>query len=147
MIVGLGTDLVSHARISALLKRYGARFVQRILADSERQLLESFSSVQETTNKRSCEDNGRTVEFVAARWAAKEAVWKALGRRTPAQSVAVLRDAVSGAPVVHVSGFTLQRAVHRAGSEHKFWISISHESGPQALSMAVCVLEAGTHRS
>jgi len=35
MIVGIGTDLVEIPRIERALERFGERFAQRILADSE----------------------------------------------------------------------------------------------------------------
>ncbi len=64
MIVGIGTDLVSIARIERLYQRHPERFVQRILASSE---LAAFYS---SCNKPA---------FLAKRFAVKEAAAKALG--------------------------------------------------------------------
>lgn len=64
MIHGIGTDLVYIPRIEALLLRHGMRFARRILADSE------FAEFQQST---------KPAEFLAKRFAAKEATSKALG--------------------------------------------------------------------
>lgn len=64
MIHGIGTDIVSVARMSASFERHGERFAQRILTPPER---EAFAlSV----------DRNR---FLSKRFAAKEAFGKALG--------------------------------------------------------------------
>lgn len=66
MIYGIGTDIVESYRIEHSLNRYGDRFARRILADSE--WLEYNAS-----NKR------KRVSFLASRFAAKEALSKAIG--------------------------------------------------------------------
>jgi holo-[acyl-carrier protein] synthase len=63
-IVGHGIDLVETARIAELIDRHGERFLERVFTSGER------------------EGAGRgpsRVEHLAARFAAKEAVAKALG--------------------------------------------------------------------
>lgn len=64
MIVGIGTDIVSIARIESIRARFGDRFVHRVLTESERAVF------------RSCANPGG---FLARRFAAKEAAAKALG--------------------------------------------------------------------
>ena len=64
MILGIGTDLVSVARIARLHQRYGDAFSRRILAPSE--LLELPTAAA-------------PAHFLAKRFAVKEAVVKALG--------------------------------------------------------------------
>lgn len=64
MIIGIGTDIVSVARIRDTLDRHGAQFAQRILSDAE--LLE-------------LNDIKDPVPWLAKRWAAKEAFGKAAG--------------------------------------------------------------------
>lgn len=64
MIFGVGTDMVEVKRVERLWRRYGERFAQRILMPEELMLF------------------GRSrqpVRFLAMRFAAKEAVVKALG--------------------------------------------------------------------
>lgn len=66
MIIGLGTDLVETARIKEAIAN-NARFVAKLLTDKE------LSTYQEMHNEK------RQIEFVAGRWAAKEAFAKAYG--------------------------------------------------------------------
>ena len=61
MPLAAGTDLIEIRRIAVLLERYGERFLQRVFTPAE---------------LTACE--GRP-DSLAARWAAKEAVAKALG--------------------------------------------------------------------
>ena len=64
MIFGIGTDIVSIARISATYDRWGAAFVKQSLSQSE---LAEFESVKVPA------------PWLAKRWAAKEAFGKAAG--------------------------------------------------------------------
>jgi holo-[acyl-carrier protein] synthase len=64
MILGIGTDIVSIARIRDTLDRHGAAFAQRILSDIELVALN---------------DSKDPVAWLAKRWAAKEAFGKAAG--------------------------------------------------------------------
>ncbi len=66
MIRGIGTDVVEISRIEKAVRLYGLRIAARIL--SERELVE-FHTFSES----------RQVEFLAGRFAAKEAIAKALG--------------------------------------------------------------------
>ena len=64
MIFGIGTDIVAIERIAAGLERHGDRFARRILADSE---WPGF------------EQSAKPSSYLAKRFAAKEAVVKAMG--------------------------------------------------------------------
>ena len=64
MILGIGTDIVSIARIRETLDRRGAQFAQRILSDRE---LVELNDVKDP------------IPWLAKRWAAKEAFGKAMG--------------------------------------------------------------------
>ena len=64
MILGIGTDVVSIARIAGVLERHGERFVNRVLTAEER-----------TRYDRAKDKAGH----LAKRWAAKEAFAKAIG--------------------------------------------------------------------
>lgn len=64
MIVGIGCDIVSHHRIAKLLQRFGDRFAEKILAPSELALWQRHPA---------------SINYLAKRFAAKEAFVKALG--------------------------------------------------------------------
>ena len=64
MIYGIGTDLVEPSRIARLLEKYGERFAKRILAAEE------WSEYM---------GSGKPALFLAKRFAAKEALSKAMG--------------------------------------------------------------------
>ncbi|HEC18580.1 MAG TPA: holo-ACP synthase [Gammaproteobacteria bacterium] len=64
MIFGIGTDIVRIARMAENLARYGEHFAARILSDAE------LTVFQQST---------QPAQFLAKRFAAKEAAAKALG--------------------------------------------------------------------
>jgi holo-[acyl-carrier protein] synthase len=68
MIFGIGTDLVEVARIAATYRRFGRHFVERLLMPEELARFERLPAVE-----------GRAVRFLGQRFAAKEAIVKALG--------------------------------------------------------------------
>jgi holo-[acyl-carrier protein] synthase len=67
MIVGIGTDIVTIERIKALYNKFPQRFVERLLTPSEREIADSF------------DDETMRIRHLAKRYAAKEAISKALG--------------------------------------------------------------------
>ncbi len=64
MTIAIGTDIVEIQRIAEAIERQGEKFVKRILTESE---IADFKS------------RGETAAFLAKRFAAKEAISKALG--------------------------------------------------------------------
>ena len=64
MIFGIGTDVVQLARVERSWERFGQHFADRLLLDPERGLFEKAK---------------RPARFLAMRFAAKEAVVKAMG--------------------------------------------------------------------
>jgi holo-[acyl-carrier protein] synthase len=99
MIVGVGIDAVSIERVrrAAGATPNGLRFRARVFTDSER---------------RVCEARKDPAECFAARFAAKEAVMKALGAEGIAFSfrdIEVVR-AASGAPAIVLHGRVAERA-------------------------------------
>lgn len=67
-VLGIGIDMVAVSRVARALGRWGDRFRSRLLSATEREELEGRALV-----------GAREAEFLAGRWAAKEAVAKALG--------------------------------------------------------------------
>jgi len=66
MIIGIGTDVVQITRIESLLEQYGYALIERILSEAEKMRLSSLAA-------------GLHANFLAKRFAAKEATGKALG--------------------------------------------------------------------
>ncbi len=64
MIVGIGTQVMECARVRKLIDRFGEAFLRRVYTDRE---------------IGRCNADPRTTEAFAAVWAAKDAVFRALG--------------------------------------------------------------------
>ena len=110
MTESIGIDLVETNRIRKILKRHGARFVNRILGQRE---LVTYAQ------------RGDKVNFLAGRFAAKEAVIKSLGRyltERPAYSSLEIVNDETGNPYLDFGGLTGEKLGHK-----KCLISISHE--------------------
>lgn len=122
MIVGVGIDLVDVARIESTWQRHGDRFLSRILVPDEAAY---------------CKSHRNPAPFIAARFAAKEAVSKAFGTGIGAalgwHNIEVRRRD-SGQPyvVMHGKGAELL-ALHKANQIH---ISITH-TATQAVVVAI----------
>ncbi|MBW7885783.1 MAG: holo-ACP synthase [Caldilineaceae bacterium] len=107
-----GVDLIEIERVRAAIDRHGARFLQRVY----------------TPGELAC--CGNRLESLAARFAAKEAVAKALGTGiwrcgVNWSDIEVLKDATSGAPVLSMGGAAAKIA-HELGIA--VWsISLSHD--------------------
>lgn len=103
MIVGTGIDLCQISRIAAARRAHGARFDARILTPAERAQIPTLQASAD--------------RFVAKRFAAKEALGKALGRgmRTPMswQAAEVVRDTL-GQPAFEISPAMARLTLPRA---------------------------------
>ena len=124
MIFGVGTDVVEIERIKAALERHGERFALRILCPPE---LERFRRHRLPAN------------YLAKRFAAKEAFTKALGTgiKSPANWHGMwVRNLASGKPVLEFSD-PLQKLLDKKGvtSAH---LSLSDERG---VAFATVILE------
>lgn len=123
MIYGVGTDIVSVERLSQLWEKHGEHALKRLLAEEE---LAEFSLAS---------DKGR---FLAKRFAAKEALGKALGTgiRAPAlmTAMAVLHD-VLGKPEFICRGGLAEMVKNQ---KLKIHLSISDE---QTHAVAFVVVE------
>jgi holo-[acyl-carrier protein] synthase len=111
MIAGIGTDIVQ-------INRLNEQLAIKILAKEEIELFHGFLAPS------------RKQEFLAGRFAAKEALIKALGARQPGLGfvdIAILNDD-SGKP----------RVVKPELAGLKVWLSLAHE---RDYAVAVCVLE------
>jgi holo-[acyl-carrier protein] synthase len=97
MIYGIGVDVVEIDRIEAAYARFGERFARRILGPAE---LERYHA-------RRARSDARGLAYLATRFAAKEAISKALGlgMRAPMtwRAVEILNDP-SGRPLALAQG-------------------------------------------
>ncbi len=92
-IRGVGIDIADLRRFERLINRYGESFLGRWFSPRER---------------AQCRSRSELAAFVASRFAAKEAVWKALalsGAEPIAwRSIELLDTSVAGRAAVHLSG-------------------------------------------
>jgi len=113
MIVGLGTDIVSIPRIEKLLERQGDAFLEQV-----------YSPAEQAEGRRRV----KAAEYFAGRWAAKEAMAKALGCGIGARcNMRDITTAISpsGKPETILEGRAAETA---AGLGVKnIHVSISHE--------------------
>ncbi|TWT36293.1 Holo-[acyl-carrier-protein] synthase [Posidoniimonas corsicana] len=112
MIVGIGTDIIETLRIAKMIERHGELFINRVYTEHEI----SYCSAQKAAT-----------QHYAGRWAAKEAVLKALGtgwvRGISWRDIEVFKQP-SGAPVVRLQGGA-RDALERSGIQ-RIHLSISH---------------------
>ena len=125
MIIGIGIDVVQNDRLRESLKKFGSRFINRIYTEIE------------TTYCNNCADPA--IHF-AARFAAKEAAFKALGTGWAAgvkwKDIEVQR-LPTGQPTLHLSDEALVRAASMGAT--RFHVSLTHD---QSVSCAVVSLES-----
>lgn len=131
MIFGIGIDVTEIERIAASYARFGERFARRILGTRE---FERFEF-------RRARSKVRGLAYLATRFAAKEAVAKALGlgMRSPMRwrSVEILNDA-SGRPVVWTYA-ELRRFVER--NRLRLHVSLTDERATAAAYVVAEVIE------
>jgi holo-[acyl-carrier protein] synthase len=124
MIYGVGTDVVDIGRIEKALARFGERFARRILCEPE---LRRFQNHRLPAN------------YLAKRFAAKEAFTKALGTgiHAPANWHGVwVRNLPSGKPVLEFSD-KLTKLLQQRKILHSH-LSLTDERG---IAMATVILE------
>ena len=122
MIRGIGIDIVEIDRVRALVEQNGGRALERLLGEAERAALT---------------EHANPGPHYAGRFAAKEAVMKALGtgwaQGVHWDQIEILNDD-SGAPVAHLTGRAAERLREMGGT--RLHVSISH-SKHYAVAQAV----------
>jgi holo-[acyl-carrier protein] synthase len=111
-VLGIGTDIIECLRIAQMIERHGELFINRVYTDHEIEY---------------CRARRAATQHFAGRWAAKEAVLKALGtgwRRGISWRDIEVRNRPSGQPVVALRGGA--RDVVEASGIQEMLISISH---------------------
>lgn len=121
MIAGIGTDLVSVQRFDRALQRHGVRLAERLLSEQELPGYHASASAS---------------RFLAKRFAAKEAVVKALGTglRQMRWSDIAIGHSELGQPRVTLSGGAADRA--REKGINRWHLSLSDE-GDQVVAFAI----------
>jgi holo-[acyl-carrier protein] synthase len=124
MIFGIGVDVLEAARIKKVYDKYGEHFVERLLLPAERAQLAKTK---------------RTERFLAMRFAAKEAIVKAMGTGFAhgmwIRDVGVVQNAWGRPEVVYSARGEKMRRKLGIGGGH---ITLTDEAG---LIVAVAVLE------
>ena len=111
-IIGIGTDITECLRIARMIERHGELFIDRVYTSAEVQY---------------CQGSKQATQHFTGRWAAKEAILKALGtgwRKGIAWRDIEVRNAPGGRPVVAVRG-GVKEAVEQLGVAD-ILVTISH---------------------
>jgi holo-[acyl-carrier protein] synthase len=125
MIVGIGTDILETSRMRSAIERHGDRFLAHVFTRDE------IANAPAGAGRE---------PYFAARWAAKEAVAKALGTGIGvdcAWTDVTVRRGPAGEPLVHLAG-AARRTATRRRIDHVH-LSLSHERN---LAAATAVAEA-----
>lgn len=123
MIVGIGIDLIEVSRVARTAERHGDRFLRRIYHPNEIE-----------------QNRGDRMQYLAARFAVKEALFKALGTgwaRGIRWVDVEVQNLASGQPVLILHGEAAEEA-RRLGADRSH-VTITHTSGHAA---AVVILES-----
>ncbi|NQT23925.1 holo-ACP synthase [candidate division KSB1 bacterium] len=121
MISGIGIDIVEKQRFRDAVQRWGDRFLSRLFTEAEIIL---------------CKGKGDSFGALAVRFAAKEAVLKAIGtgwtNGVSWKDIEILTGE-NGRPIVHLHG-----GVQEIVGKSRVHLSLSHEKGN---ATAVVVIE------
>lgn len=126
MIYGIGTDIAEIARVEKVYAKHGSHFIENLLTPEEIKILEAR--------------NGKG-EFIAGRWAAKEAFAKALGtgigKDCSFADIEILPDENCRPVIANLYGQAAITVKNRGIS--RIHVSISHE---KEYAVAFVVMEA-----
>jgi holo-[acyl-carrier protein] synthase len=112
LIIGCGIDLIKIERIEKIIKKWGDNFTSRVFTFLEREYCEK--------------KKGNKYQSYAGRFAAKEALLKALGlglREASWKEIEIKNDEL-GQPIIDTSGKL--KNIASAKGVSKYFISISH---------------------
>lgn len=111
-VLGIGTEITECPRIGRMIDQHGELFLRRVFTDRE---------------IRDCQAQKRALEHFASRWAAKEAIFKAIGTASSkgiCWTDVEVRSHAGGRSSVHVRGGAKDLTIRRGIRD--ILISISH---------------------
>ena len=132
MIIGIGSDLIDIRRIEKTLERFGDRFIRRVFTETEQAKAERRRGA------------GTHIDTYAKRFAAKEAVSKALGTGFGGgvfmRDIGVVNDK-NGKPGLKLTGGALEKlqSLIPEGKEARIHLTLTDEP---PLAKALVIIEA-----
>ena len=124
-IIGLGTDIVNINRIKKIYSKYGNHFLDKILTKSEKNI-----ENQSTKSKN--------IETIAKRFAAKEAISKAIGygfsKGIHFKNIEIYNDK-NGKPYANVNG-KAKKMLSKISKKYNIFLSLSDDK-PWAVATAL----------
>jgi holo-[acyl-carrier protein] synthase len=124
-IIGLGTDIVNINRIKKIYSKYGNHFLDKILTKSEKK-------IENQTTKL------KNIETIAKRFAAKEAISKAIGfgfsKGIHFKNIEIYNDK-NGKPYANVNG-KAKKMLSKISKKYNIFLSLSDDK-PWAVATAL----------
>ena len=124
-IIGLGTDIVNINRIKKIYSKYGNHFLDKILTKSEKK-------IENQTTK------SKNIETIAKRFAAKEAISKAIGygfsKGIHFKNIEIYNDK-NGRPYANLNG-NAKKMLSKISKKYNIFLSLSDDK-PWAVATAL----------
>ena len=128
-VIGLGTDIVNINRIKKIYSKYGNQFLNKILTESEKKSEKELSRF-------------KNVSTIAKRFAAKEAISKAIGygfsNGIHFKDIEIYNDE-SGKPYANLNG-KAKSIVNKISKKYNIFLSLSDDK-PWAVATALITSE------
>ena len=128
-VIGLGTDIVNINRIKKIYSKYGNQFLNKILTESEKKSEKKLSRFQ-------------NVSTIAKRFAAKEAISKAIGygfsNGIHFKDIEIYNDE-SGKPYANLNG-KAKTIVNKISKKYNIFLTLSDDK-PWAVATALITSE------
>jgi len=128
-VIGLGTDIVNINRIKKIYSKYGNQFLNKILTESEKKSEKKLSRF-------------KNVSAIAKRFAAKEAISKAIGygfsNGIHFKDIEIYNDE-SGKPYANLNG-KAKTIVNKISKNYNIFLTLSDDK-PWAVATALITSE------
>lgn len=128
-VIGLGTDIVNINRIKKIYSKYGNQFLNKILTESEKKTEKKLSRF-------------KNVSTIAKRFAAKEAISKAIGygfsNGIHFKDIEIYNDE-SGKPYANLNG-KAKTIVNKISKKYNIFLTLSDDK-PWAVATALITSE------